>query len=48
MHNFDKMQRILKISAQLGKSFSNYVFSKAKITRFETLHFKKENTEHDR
>jgi len=29
----------LKISAQLDKSFSKYLFSKAKITRFEKTSF---------
>jgi len=28
-------QQILKISAELDKSFSKYLFSKAKITHFE-------------
>ena len=33
------MQQILKISAQLEKSFSKYIFSKEKITRFEKTSF---------
>ena len=33
-------QQILKISAQLDKSFSKYLFSKAKMTRFEKTSFK--------
>jgi len=32
-------QQILKISAQLDKSFSKYRFSKAKLIRFEKTSF---------
>ena len=32
-------QQILKIPAQLDKAFSNYLFSKAKVTRFEKTSF---------
>ena len=38
-------QQILKISAQLEKSFSKYLFSKAKITRFEETNFEVAVTE---
>ena len=38
-------QQILKMSVQLPKSFSKYLFSKAKITRFEKTSFKLTATE---
>jgi len=34
-HKMYSEQQILRISAQLDKSFSKYLFSKAKINRFE-------------
>ena len=38
-------QQILKISVQLAKSFSKYLFSTVKITRFEKMSFKLMATE---
>ena len=38
-------QQILKLSVQLAKSFSKYIFSKAKMTRFEKTSFKLMATE---
>jgi len=44
-HKMYSEQQILRISAQLDKSFSKYLFSKAKITRFEKTSFELTVTE---